>query len=448
MLIRFCTSNFLSFDEQIQLSMVRGRSRKHNDHIVKDPAWNGVDLLRLALVFGANASGKSNLVKAISFAQELITEGTKPNQRIPVVCHKLRKSCSKAPSHFEFEFKHNNNYYLYGFELDTDIIRTEWLYKTGAKTQKLLYERKTTKSGRVFVDFGAVNYDDKRDEDFLKFVAKGTRPNQLFLTESIERNVKQFKDVYSWFGDVLRVVFPESEYSIRGMLPGANNDMRSSVVDYLRQFDSGISDIAFKPATFEIDLADAPDELKQTIQMGLKPGDSMTIQTPRQQRFIVRMDKDKNITMFRMMTKHRMQDTKAEIEFDLGFESDGTLRMLDLIPALVIMSATDAVFVFDELDRSLHPNLSKRIIEQFLALHPERNSQIIATTHETYLLDLNILRRDEIWFTEKDKKRATRLYSLEEFAPRYDKDIQKGYLVGRFGSIPFLGRMKHLNTAK
>jgi len=428
--------------------MVRGRTRKHDEHIMKDPAWNGVDLLRLALVFGPNASGKSNLVKAISFAQDLIIDGTKPNQQIPVTCYKLRKSCSQAPSRFEFEFKHDNNYYLYGFELHTDIILTEWLYKTSTKTQRLLYERKTSKKGRVSVDFGALKYNGKIDQDFLNFVAKGTRPNQLFLTESIERNVNQFKDVYYWFDNVLRVVFPESTYSVRGMLPGEDDDMRSAVVQYLRRFDTGISDIAFKPSTIEIDLAHAPDGVKQAIQSGLKPGRSIAIQTPRQERFVITMDKHKKMTMIKMMTKHRMQDGKSDVEFDLGLESDGTLRMIDLIPALVIMSKGDVVFVFDELNRSLHPNLSKRIIEQFLTLHPGQNSQMIATTHETNLLDLNVLRRDEIWFTEKNEKGATKLYSLEEFAPRYDRDIQKGYLLGRFGSIPFLGKIKRLNISK
>lgn len=448
MLIRFTTNNFLSFDRDIELSMIPGRTRKHSDHIIKDPAWNGIDLLRIALIFGANASGKSNLVKAMDFARDLIIDGTKPKQSIPVNCHKLNQACSQSPSKFEFEFKHNNNYYLYGFELDTNIIHTEWLFKTNSKTHKSIYERKTSNDEEVSVRFGEIKYKDKKDKDFLNFVAKGTRPNQLFLTESIQRNVVQFKDVYSWFDDVLNIVFPESKYIGRIILPGTNNEISSSIIEYLKQFDTGIADITFKQANFEAEFFDIPDIIRKDIMSNLKPGQSFIIHTPKGQRYILRVGKDDKIACFRMMTKHKIKDTDQEVFFDLGYESDGTLRMFDLIPALIEATESESVFVIDELDRSLHPNLSKRIIQQFLSLNPEKYSQIIATTHESNLLDLNILRRDEIWFTEKDEKEATKLYSLEEFAPRYDKDIRKGYLLGRFGSIPFLGKIKSQNSIK
>ncbi len=449
MLIRFSASNFLSFDKEIELSMIPGRTRKHSDHIVKEPTWNGIDLLRLALVFGANASGKSNLVKAMDFARDLIVQGTEPKQSIPVECHKLNKACTQSPSKFEFEFKHKDNYYLYGFELDTDIIYAEWLFKTNSRTHKAIYERRTSKSGEVSIDFAESKHTGKNDDrDFLGFVAKGTRPNQLFLAESIQRNVKQFQDVYSWFYDVLNIVFPESKYVGHYIFPSTNNEISSSIAEYLKQFDSGISDIAFKPANFERDLSDMPDRIRKDILSNLKPGMSATIHTPQRQQFILRKAKDQKINMFRIMTKHKVKDTNEDVLFDLGYESDGTLRVFDLIPALIEMSETDTVFVIDELNRSLHPNLSRIILQQFLAVNPKHNSQMIATTHESSLLDLNILRRDEIWFTEKDDRGATKLYSLEEFAPRYDKDIRKGYLLGRFGSIPALGKITSRNIIK
>src|SRR4030065_971589 len=112
MLVRFSVSNFLSFDKEVALTMIPGRTRKHTDHIVKDYTWNGIDLLRLALIFGANASGKSNLIEAMNFARYMIIEGVKPKQSIPTKCHKLNQACVNSPSKFEFEFKHKNNYYL------------------------------------------------------------------------------------------------------------------------------------------------------------------------------------------------------------------------------------------------------------------------------------------------------------------------------------------------
>ena len=442
MLVRFVTSNFLSFDEDVELSLIPGRTRKHRDHIVRDPAWNGIDLLRIAVIYGANASGKSNLVRAMDFARNLIVEGLKPKQSIPVKCHKLKKKCANSPSKFEFEFKRNNSYYLYGFELDVNIIHTEWLYKTTSKSQKLIYERKTTNDGEVLVNFGDLKFSDKKYREFINFVARGTRTNQLFLTESIQRNVKQFEEVFSWFDDVLKIVFPESKYMGKEFLPGTNYEISSSIINYLKQFDAGIENITFNHATFETDLGDMPDNAKRNILSDLKPGETVIVHTPEKQRFIIRMGKNNEIKIFRLMSIHKIKDTSEPVLFDIDYESDGTLRMLDLIPALITMSETPAVFVIDELDRSLHPNLSKRLIQQFLSLKPQQNSQMIVTTHESNTLDLNVLRRDEIWFTEKDESGATNLFSLEEFAPRYDKDIRKGYLLGRFGAIPLLGRMR------
>ena len=125
MLVRFTVSNFLSFNEEVELSMVPGLSRQHPEHVIKDERWNGISLLRSAVIYGANASGKSNLVKAMHFAQQLIITGTRPKQSIPVDVHGLSLTCAKSPSKFEFEFKCGEQFYAYGFELDRKVIHTE-----------------------------------------------------------------------------------------------------------------------------------------------------------------------------------------------------------------------------------------------------------------------------------------------------------------------------------
>ncbi|MHB8104279.1 MAG: AAA family ATPase [Dehalococcoidales bacterium] len=437
MLIRFSVRNFLSFNDEIEMSMIPGKTRKHSNHITKDVAWNGINLLRIALVFGANASGKSNLVKAMNFAKTLIVDGTKPQQSIPVKCFKLNKSCADIPSKFEFEFKCHNEYYIYGFELDSKIIHKEWLYKTNAKSQKLIYERITTKDEKTSVVFDKKNTLKKNDKNFLNFVAMGTRANQLFLTESLQRNVKQFEDAYFWFKKVLSIVLPTGEDLGPRLLVGATDTTIKNIIKHIKNYDTGISDINLKPSNMESDLLDIPENLKKTLS-DLEPNQDVVIHAPEGERFVVRVDKDKKVKMFRIMTKHKIKDSNEDILFDLDDESDGTLRILDLIPAILMMSKGEKVFVFDELDRSLHPNLSKMLIEQFLAQNPKTNSQMIVTTHETNLLDLDLLRRDEVWFSEKDDNGATSLYSLEEFSPRYDKDIRRGYILGRFGGIPLL----------
>jgi hypothetical protein len=135
--------------------------------------------------------------------------------------------------------------------------------------------------------------------------------------------------------------------------------------------------------------------------------------------------------------QHRCPDGSEDVFFEVKEESDGTKRLIDLIPALIDLSESDRVFLIDEIDRSMHAQLSRAFMEFFFT-HSAPESQILATTHELDLLDLDLFRKDEVWFVEKDKTSASRLYSLEEFKPRYDKDVRKGYMLGRFGAIPIV----------
>ena len=131
------------------------------------------------------------------------------------------------------------------------------------------------------------------------------------------------------------------------------------------------------------------------------------------------------------------------VEFEPEEQSDGTRRMLDLIPAIQMLSNTASVFFIDEMDRSLHPSMTKELLRYFMS--NASKGQLVFTTHESNLLDLEIFRQDEIWLSEKDKSGSTQMYPLSDFKPRYDLDIRKGYLAGRFGAIPFLGNLKDLN---
>ena len=144
------------------------------------------------------------------------------------------------------------------------------------------------------------------------------------------------------------------------------------------------------------------------------------------------------------MTVHKLPSQKDSVLFEIYEESDGTQRLFDLIPALIELSNNDRVFVIDEVDRSLHPNLTKSLIEYFLLNSKGLKNQLILTSHESSLLDLKLLRKDEIWFTEKRPSGSTSLYSLEEYKPRFDKEIRKGYLQGRFGAIPLISNLKDL----
>ncbi len=156
------------------------------------------------------------------------------------------------------------------------------------------------------------------------------------------------------------------------------------------------------------------------------------------------MNRQNQLELFKLMTGHKIKDRPDEAFLDITAESDGTRRLIDLLPALHLLLRSGGVCIIDEFDRSLHPIISFKIIELFLNNQTGLDSQLIVTTHESGLLNLNLLRRDEIWFVEKNKDGASSLYSLEEFVPRYDSDVGKGYLHGRFGAIPVVGDISKL----
>jgi hypothetical protein len=433
MLIRFRFTNFLSFKEQIEFSLIPGRMQQHPSHILSaGESRYDMDVLRAAVLYGANASGKSNLVKAISFARNFILKGSQPKESLPVKPFKLDRACLEQPSRFEFEFRHQERNYLYGFALTAQSVQEEWLYELKKTTETLIFERKTGPDGNALLEFGKIKAA-KKEKDLLHFVAQGTRPNQLFLRESIERNLKHFEAVYQWFAEVLVIVFPESRHLFR-LLEQAGETQ--AIVDYLQAFDTGVCGYDVLPVQPK---AEFPPEIVEELTKKLEPGGSLVVINQNNgQRYQFSKNQQQELIAMKLMLRHRMAGGEETVLMDSNEESDGTVRLLDLAPILAIPPDKPRVFIVDELDRSLHPAICYQLLQQFLA-QPAK-SQLIVTTHESNLLDFDLLRRDEIWFVEKDQGGASRVYSLEEFTPRYDKDIQKGYLLGRFGAIPVINR--------
>ena len=449
MLIRFFLENFLSYNDQVEFSMVPGRGRLFPDHIVRRKKSTGINVLKSAVIYGPNAAGKSNLMKAISFAKKMVILGTKANEPIPLKKFQLNLKNSRKPSKFQFDFKHRDKYYSYGFILDTNQIYEEWLYEINKFREKLLFERKTNSGDVSKVNFGKINSSRSLDKQFLKFVGKGTRSNQLFLTQSIEQNVQDFIYPYEWFDNVLRVIFPDSKYDGIEFFFAQRRNVKDVLLKFLQYFDTGISDIECETYSLQKDLPDIPEDVIVRLRKGLKKKDSKAILTsPKNEKFLVYKDHDEAIKAIRLTSKHRIKDSDKKAVFGINEESDGTQRIIDFLPALISLLSTDSVFFIDEIDRSLHPLLVIKFLEVFLKVSSKTNGQLIVTTHDSNLLDLKFLRKDEIWFIEKNKEEESKMYSLEEFKPRYDKDIKKGYLLGRFGAIPSFEDLNKLGLHK
>ncbi len=448
MLIRFTVENFLSFKDEVEFSMVAGLPRKHKEHVVGSGKGNDYRTLKTAIIYGANAAGKSNLIKAMSFAQRLIVAGTDEKQAIPVTPFLLDRTMRDKPSRFQFEIKCNSTAYIYGFELDSKQVHSEWLSELRPSSEAMLYERRTDLEGKTTVELGRIPLTEEHDRGFMRFVEIGTRENELFLKKTILNRVEYFKEVYEWFDESLRFVFPNPRSGSVETTNMTHSEFEKDSRDIIQLFDLGIDNVKLEksesllPQSLLQDIADMHREVNKNV----------AIQFPSQNVYIF-VSADNDISARKFMTVHKVvqEDREVdEVDFELNDESDGTQRLFELSSALLglLSGAGNRVYVIDELDRRLHPRMTKHIVDIFLANSENQSCQMIVTTHESSLLDLDLVRRDEIWFVEKDSSGMSSVYSLEEFAPRYDVDVQKGYLQGRYGAIPIVPSYNVLEWAR
>ena len=441
MLIRLEVSNILSFHRQAELHLVASRERIHADHVVPPRKRYHPRLLRTGLVYGANASGKSNLVKAVRFAQRLVLQGTEPDEQIPVIPFRLDRGAEGEPSSFEFEFLAGDEVYVYGMTFHPARIEREWLLVRRAKEDRPLFLRESPGNGSTEVEFGPfVRNVDEEERQFLRFVAQGTRPNQPFLTECQERNVKHFRDPIEWFQSSLHALSPDEPYGPVEIRLDRDRSFKDFFSEVLASAGTDISQIETQDEDLDTH-ARIPDHLKKFAREHVRENAVAFTKDPEGRRFALRRRNGKLLTT-RVTTSHDLPDGSGDVSFELNEESDGTQRLFDLIPILyeLVTAETPKVALIDEIGRSLHPHLVRMLFE--VHLDPSamgQRTQLIATTHDTSLLDLDLFRRDEIWFVEKDRDQSSTLFSLHDFDPRYDKDVRKDYMLGRYGGVPFLG---------
>ncbi len=452
MLIQFTIQNFISFKDETTFTMlgVEG-DQQHLDHLAQDSAGKGRSVLPVAAIYGANAAGKSNLIKALEFAQRIVVKGTRSNTLIPISPFKLSSQENRS-SKFEFIFTYQGSQYSYGFELNKEQILQEWLYgiPIGKKREILYFERMTSSQKETTVEFGSIlkGRSEKRQK-FLEFLTEGTRPNQLFLTEAVDRNVQELMPILEWFKFVLTIIPADANY--KGLVLDILSD--ESFTEFLSEFlkfsGTGIDSISTEKIEFDPDrhLPGVPKSLRedfiQEISETKKNSVTMIEDVVRGGQTLLYKNDDNQMTLFQLKTQHRDLVGNV-IDFSIEEESEGTQRLIHLIPALFALKQdSEKVIFLDELDRRLHPLLSRVFLKKAIDCRNPKN-QLIFTTHDTHLLDLDLLRRDEIWFVEKDEHGSSTCYSLAEFKIRPDLKIEKGYLNGRFGSIPFFGNPQNL----
>lgn len=417
MLIEFSIENFRSIKERVTLSLVPSSDKSLELNLIRTDPLEKDSLLRSAVIYGANASGKSNVVSALQFLKQLVTNSHK-NQRdtkLKVSPFKLDVAYSSKPSKFEVVFIKNNTKYVYGISVTNEKVIDEYLYHYPRGRKALIFNRENT------TDFNFTT--DKTEQEFL---SKRTLDNVLYLSSSTQLNYKKASEAFDWFKDDLIVIMSGellnlTEFTIN--LLNKNNIFREYILKALLEADVGIDDIS--GVVEEVPIDKWKIELDDESAVGYI-GD----ETGKVRRLVIKT----------IHTVLKGESNELKVPFNFREESDGTQKIFALIGAWIDALSNGRTIMVDELDTRLHHLLNVFLIKLFHdPTQNKNNAQLIFTTHNTNLLDFDLFRRDQIWFTEKNPNTgSTDLYSLIEFSPRKDQNIQKGYLAGKYGAVPFI----------
>lgn len=426
MIIRFSVENWMSFRNRVSFSMIASRERQHGERVPRIGKYQ-TRILPVAAVYGGNASGKTNFFKALSFAKGLAVKGTQPDSLIPVEPFRLDAKGCDQPTRFSFELLIDETIYEFSFAVTRKAILEEKLVQITSTSEKILYDRRNENP----------NFDASLEKDeFLKFAFKGTRDNQLFLTNSVSQKVEAFRPVYNWFKDNLELVAPDSRFEPFERFLDEGHPLYATMNEMLPQLDTGIIHLGGEKIPFEnISL---PDALKNRLQEDVKEGMTVRLLAEPNERFVISR-KEGELIAKKLVAYHPKSDG-TEAKFEIRQESDGSQRVIDLMPAFLEISAARSkkVYVIDEVDRSLHSLLIRRLLEAYLDNCSKKSrAQLLLTTHDVLLMDQQLLRRDEMWVAERDALGVSNLLSFSEYKDvRYDKDIRKSYLQGRLGGVP------------
>lgn len=411
MLIEFRVRNYRSFGQESTLSLVAsGDKALVETNTASTPVHALPHIVRSAAVFGANASGKTNLIRALALMRGVVVDSPKlePSQQFNVQPFRLDEKLTKEPTLFEVTLLIDGTRYQYGFEFTPARILSEWLlvYQK-AKPQRWFDRRFDSKSEKDAFEFSTFLSGQKRAWQ------EATRPNALFLSMAVQLNSEQLRPLYNWFAESLVVLldgghipFDFSTNMVR------SPEGQSAITSLMTSADIAISSIS----------AVSKKGFRQHFAFDFVSGKTES----------QRQEGDVIVPAFRHSAGN------VSVEFDYGDESQGTQKLFSLAGPLLDILKTGKLLVIDELDRSLHPLLVRQVVRTFHDSRNERGAQLIFSTHDATLLDKQLFRRDQVWLTEKRRDQSTELLPLTEFSPRKEEALEKGYLSGRYGGVPVL----------
>jgi AAA15 family ATPase/GTPase len=418
--------------------MVASRERQHKEQLTIVPSLD-LKVLPTAAIYGGNGSGKSNFYLALEFARNLILKSKiSEDDLIDVEPFRLDDKSNKEPTTFAFEVLIGSEVFKYSFAVTRTRVWEETLEILKGKKTALVYSRRVVQDK----DEWKLNYFEKlelpeEEAQFIKFKARDTLPNQLFLNAVRGRKIPVTDLFTGWFKNALTLIDPQTNFKTMDFTRKGRDELRGYCIEALNRAHTGIDKIDGEEVPF--DTADIPKGIKAMIKDTIKENHNFELAGP-EKRYSVFLENGQ-LKCMQLVTYHRAGNGNP-VRFDISDESAGTQRLIDLLPAFheLISSNSQKVFVIDELNRSLHTLLTRNLLESYLtSRRGESRGQLIFTTHDGLLLDQAIFRRDEFWFIDRDEGGASSLTALSDFKDiRHDKDIRKSYLLGRFGGIPII----------
>ena len=427
MLIEFSIENFRSLKENFSFNMIASKSDKFleanlilgteaikmDGDITRNSLGKYTNLLRSAAIYGANASGKSNSLIALSFLKYIITNSIKnmPGDKIVFEPFKLDKKCLSKPCKFDINFISEGIRYNYGASFTDEKVIDEYLYYYPKGSIATIFEREDT-----------TKYNFKVDVSKQNRISEDTLENVFYLASSSQRNYDKTIKAFKWFKEILTANILHSNnpgYTFK--LVEDDKDVEQKIARLLHCADFGISN--FESKIEDVPYDDLPDDLKTASWFSGKKGE--VFKKAEAKLFHKGVDENNNET---------------QVVFELEDESDGTQKMFSLLGPWIDSLNKGLVLVIDELDCELHPLLCELIIKTFNSPEFNRcNAQLIFSAHNTYLMNSELLRRDQIWFTEKNiDTGSTEIYSLLEYKQRHGANFEKSYLNGKYGAIPYI----------
>lgn len=434
MLLKYMVSNFKSIADTLSFSMIPTIKDTGSQYVnklkIKDAE---ITVLRRGIFFGANASGKTSFVESIDFARDFIVEGQKSGRKIKINSFK-GNSGKENISVFQFVFLLNDVIYEYGFSLDIEKVHEEWLMRMDKNEFVTLFERVTNDSNETHIIVeknDTFTEEDLQLIEVLKNTIKDQQKNQLFLHKMSENAVNIAEQIVEWFKDII-VVLPESNFRGLEMKVAKDKGFATFLSQILQELDTGVKQVKSTKRKFPLKKllkeSDVPEEIIDEIYE--KKSGIIEING----RMFVFTDDSGETILYEIKLEHTLKGTP--FQFDKDEESDGTKRLLDLLPILFQLSERKNLFIIDELDRSVHTLVTKEFLKRFLISSEKTQNQIIITAHDVNVIDLSEVSPQEIWFFNKDNDGVTSIKPLSNFniGDGYNADL--AYLAGRFGGIP------------